>query len=152
MLVQILQIRLVWSKIAYGKLNFHGNVVFVRRFEACANFAPHQSAQAKNSTWHEVCGVFFLCQAIRLSVRSIRLFPILDSTFDLVPDSASKNVKAWYRQCFDSKPPIPAYRLRDPGVFHSRCQSRFMDTCHTPRSHSDAKFLQERTLWISSFL
>ena len=45
MLVQILQIRLVWSKIAYSKLNFHGNVVFVRRFEACANIAPHQSAR-----------------------------------------------------------------------------------------------------------
>ena len=45
MLVQILQIRLVWSKIAYGKLNFHGNVVFVRRFEICANIAPHQSAR-----------------------------------------------------------------------------------------------------------
>ena len=45
MLVQILQIRLVWSKIAYGKLNFYGNVVFVRRFVACANIAPHQSAR-----------------------------------------------------------------------------------------------------------
>ena len=39
------QNRLVWSKTAYGKLNFHGNVVFVRRFEACADIAPHQSSQ-----------------------------------------------------------------------------------------------------------
>ena len=39
------QNRLVWSGIAYGKLNFHGNVVFVRKFEACANVVPHQSAR-----------------------------------------------------------------------------------------------------------
>ena len=60
---------------------------------------------------------------IRFSIRSIPLVPVFDSTFDLIPDSTSKNVKAWYRRCFDSKPPnIPAYRLGDPGVFHSRCQ------------------------------
>ena len=71
---------------------------------------------------------------IRFSIRSIPLVPVFDSTFDLIPDSTSKNVKAWYRRCFDSKPPnIPAYRPGDPGVFHSRCQG-FMDTCHTPRS------------------
>ena len=58
------------------------------------------------------------------SARSIRLFSVFNSACDLIPvDSASKTVKAWYRRCFDSKPPnIPAYRLGDPGVFHSRCQ------------------------------
>ena len=42
----------------------------------------------------------------------------------MIPNSASKNVKAWYRRRFDSKPSdIPAYRPADPGVFHSRCQA-----------------------------
>ena len=36
--------RLIWSEIAYGKLNY--TVVLVRRFVANANLAPHQSAQA----------------------------------------------------------------------------------------------------------
>ena len=33
-------------------------------------------------------------------------------------------MKAWYRRCFDSKPPNnpAAYCSGDPGVFHSRCQ------------------------------
>ncbi|CAH3153056.1 unnamed protein product [Porites lobata] len=60
-------------------------------------------------------------KAIRFSVRSIRLFPVFDSTFDLIPDSASKYVKAWYGQSFHSKPPnIPAYRPGDPGLCNSR--------------------------------
>ena len=67
--------------------------------------------------------------------------------FDLIPDPASKNVKAWYRQSFHSKPPnIPAYRPGDPGVFHSRCQG-FMDACHTPRSCSDVKFLEAHLIY-----
>ena len=45
----------------------------------------------------------------------------------MIPDSASKNVKAWYRRCFDSMPPdIPAYCPGDPGVFHSRCQAEVL--------------------------
>ena len=99
---------------------------------------------------HKVCR-FFYFKAIR-SVRSVRLFPVFDSTFDLIPDSASKNVKAWYRQSFHSKPPnIPAYRPGDPGVFHSRCQG-FMDACHTPRSCSDVKFLEARPFYIDYFI
>ena len=41
------QSRLVWSEIAYCKLNFRGTVILVRRFVAIANLAPHQSAQVK---------------------------------------------------------------------------------------------------------
>ena len=85
---------------------------------------------------------------IRFSVRSIRLFPVFDSTFDLISDSASKHVKAWYGQSFHSKPPnIPAYRPGDPGVFHSRCRG-FMDACYTPRSCSDVKFLEALPIYI----
>ena len=90
--------------------------------------------------WHKVCGFVFyiLGDEIFGSVHSS--FFGFDSTFDLIPHSASKTVKAWYRQCFHSKPPnIPAYRPGDPGVFHSRCQG-FMDACHTPQSCSDVKF------------
>ena len=39
------QSRLLWSEIAYGKLNFRGTVILERRFVADANLAPHQSAQ-----------------------------------------------------------------------------------------------------------
>ena len=116
------------------------------RFVAYVNIAPHQSAQVIIQ-----CGTryvdFFIFKASR-SVRSVRPFPIFDSTFDLIPDSASKTVKAWYRQSFHSKPPnIPAYRPGDPGVFHSRCQG-FMDPCHTPRSCSDVKFLDSHPFYI----
>ena len=94
---------------------------------------------------------FSIFKAFR-SVRSVRLFPIFDSTNDLIPDSASKNAKAWYRQSFHSKPPdISAYRPGDPGVFHSRCQG-FMDACHTPRSCSDVKFLEARPFYIDYFI
>ena len=39
------QIRLAWSEIAYGKLNFRGTVILLEKFVANANLAPHQSAQ-----------------------------------------------------------------------------------------------------------
>ena len=42
---KFVQSRLVWSEIAYGKLNFRVTVLLVRRFVANANLAPHQSAQ-----------------------------------------------------------------------------------------------------------
>ena len=36
---------LAWLGIADGNLNFHGNIVFIRRLIAYANVALHQSAQ-----------------------------------------------------------------------------------------------------------
>ena len=116
------------------------------RFVAYENIVPHQSAQViiQYGTRYVDFSIF---KAIR-SVRSVRLFPVLDSTFDLIPDSASQNAKTWYRQSFHSKPSnIPAYRPEDPGVFHSRCQG-FMDACHTPRSCSDVKFLEAHPFYI----
>ena len=103
--------------------------------------------------WHKVCGFFlYFRRYIRFSVRPIRLFSVFDSTFDLIPYSTTKTVKAWYRQSFHSKPPnIPAYRPGDPGVFHSRCQG-FMDACHTPRSCSDVKFLEAHPIYIDYFI
>ena len=54
------QSRPLWSAIAYGKLNFRGTVILVRRFVANATLAPHQSAQVIIQ-----CGLryvdFFLC-------------------------------------------------------------------------------------------
>ncbi|CAH3181749.1 unnamed protein product [Porites lobata] len=64
-------------------------------------------------------------KAIRFSVQSFCLFPVFDSSFDQIPDSVSKNLKAWYRQSFHSKPPnILAYRPGDPGMFHSNSVKR----------------------------
>ena len=53
---KFVQSRLVWSEIAYGKLNFRVTVILVRRFVANANLAPHQSAQV---IMDKVCGFFF---------------------------------------------------------------------------------------------
>ena len=78
-------------------------------FVAYVNIAPHQSAQVIIQ-----CGTRYVDFSIFMAFRSlwsVRHFPIFDSTFDLIPDSASQNAKAWYRQSFHSKP--------HPGVFHS---------------------------------
>ena len=85
---KFVQSRLVWSEIAYGKLNFRVIVILVRRFVANANLAPHQSAQV---IMDKVCGFFFslLGSLIFGSVHS-SLFLAFDSTCDLIPDSASK--------------------------------------------------------------
>ena len=49
--------RLVWSEIAYGKLNY--TVILVKRFVANANLVPHQSAQAIMTQLRYVD--FFVC-------------------------------------------------------------------------------------------
>ena len=134
---------LVWSEVAYGELNFRGTVILVRRFVANANLAPHQSAQVIIQCGTRYVDFFSLLgDLIFGSVRYIPLFSAFDSTCDLIPDSASKNVKAWYRRCFDSKPPnIPAYRPGDPGVFHSRCQGLWTHVTLLGLANPDAKFL-----------
>ena len=131
------QSRLVWSGITYGRLNFRCTVILVRRFVASANLAPHKSAQV---IIH--CGtryVDFLSLLGDLIFDSVHpLYPAFDSTCD----SASKNVKAWYRRWFDSKPPnIPAYRPGDPGVFHSRCQGLWTHVSLLGLANPDAELL-----------
>ena len=42
---KFVQSRLVWSEIAYGRLNFRRTVLRVKMFVASANLVPHQSAQ-----------------------------------------------------------------------------------------------------------
>ena len=128
--------------------NFHSKVVFVGRLVANANIAPHQSAQViihcalAPGMWNS-----FLCQTIRrYSVRSIRLFPVFYSTCDLIPDSASNEkcedlVSNMFRQQAAKYSCVPS---GGPWCVSFEV-SRFMDTCHTPRSHSDAEFLQECT-------
>ena len=100
---------------------------------------------SNNPMWHKVCGFF---RRLVFWFDPFVFFRFSIRVFDQIPDSASKNVKAWYRQSFYSKPPnIPAYRPGDPGVFHSRCQG-FMDACHTPRSCSDVKFLEAHPIYM----
>ena len=70
---KFVQSRLVWSEIAYGRLNFRRTVLRVKMFVASANLVPHQSAQViiqRGTRYMD----FFLCLAIRFSVRSIPLF------------------------------------------------------------------------------
>ena len=42
---KFVQSRLVWSEIAYGRLNFRRTVLRVKMFVASAKLVPHQSAQ-----------------------------------------------------------------------------------------------------------
>jgi len=134
---------LAWRSSVWNKFNFCGHFFFLPK----GSYFSHtlhliNLPRFKYFSVGKVCGFFVFCASVFRSARSIRPFPVFDLTFNLILDSASKNAKAWYRGGFESRPPnIPAYRLGDPGVFHSRCQSRFMDTCHTPRSDSEAKFL-----------
>ena len=93
---------------------------------------------------------FSIFKAIR-SVRSVRLFPVFDSTFDLIPVRLYKMLRLVIDKVYSKPPNIPAYRPGDPGVFHSRCQG-FMDACHTPRSCSDVKFLEARPFYIDYFI
>ena len=98
------QSRLLWSEVAYGKLNFRGTV-------ANANLAPHQPVQAIIQGGTRYVDFFWFLSRLDFRFGPFHFFPVFDSTCDLLPDSALKNVKAWYRLCFDSKPPnIPAYR------------------------------------------
>ena len=87
---------------------------------------------SNNPKWHEVCGIFFFFKQF-----NFRFGPFGFSGFRLDFRSGSgfglkKNVKAQYRQCFDSKPPnILASRLGDPGVFHSKCQRFYGHMSHS---------------------
>ena len=129
---KFVQSSLVWSEVAYGRLNFRGAVIRVKMFVASANLVPHQSAQVIIQRGTRYVDFFFVT---RLDFRfgPFPFFPVFDSTCDLISDSASKNVKAWYRRCFDSKPPISLRTVRGPWCVSFEV-SRFMDTCHTPRS------------------
>ena len=95
---------------------------------------------------------FFFVRRLGFRFGPFGFFPVFDSTFDLIPDSASKNMKAWYGQSFHSKPPnIPAYRPGDPGVFHSRCQSLWthvtlLGLARTPNSCRSAPHLYK---WLN---
>ena len=103
---KFVQSRLVWSEIAYGRLNFRGTVILVRGFVANANLAPHQSVQVIIQCGTRYVDFFFFLRRLDFRFGPFLIFPVFDSTCDLISDSALKNVKAWYRRCFDSKPPI----------------------------------------------
>ena len=139
---KFVQSRLVWSEIAYGRLNFRRTVIRVKRFIASANLAPHQSAQVIIQLGTRYVDFVFFVRRLDFRFGPFLFFPVFDSTCDLISDSASKNVKTWYRRCFDSKPPnIPAYRPGDPGVFHSRCQGLWTHVTLLGLANPDAKFL-----------
>ena len=99
------QSRLLWSEVAYGQLNFRGTIIRVRRFVASANLAPHQSAQAIIQGGTRYVDFFLFLSRLDFRFGPFHFFPVFDSTCDLLPDSASKKLKAWYRPCFDSKLP-----------------------------------------------
>lgn len=80
------------------------------------------------SIWHKVCVFSFIIFTYISGSGFDSAFSGFDSVFGVFRNSVSNSVKAWYRACVDSKPlMILAYRPRNPGVSHSKCQS-FMDT------------------------
>ena len=136
------QSRLPWSAIAYGKLNFRGTIILLEKFIANANLALHQSAQVIIQCGTRYVDFFFFVRRLDFRFGPFDFFSVFDSTCDLISDSTSKNMKAWYRRCFDSKPPnIPTYRPGDPGVFHSRCQDLWTHVTLLGLTIPDAKFL-----------
>ena len=76
------------------ELNIRGNVVSVSRYvrylckRCTTSISPSLKLRVGQGMW------IFVFFALRFSIRSIRLFLVFDLIFDLIPDSASKNVKA----------------------------------------------------------
>ena len=96
---------------------------------AFANAVPYQLAQGYDINMAQgMCFLFYYFYLyFRFRLR-FGFFSGFDSAFGVFRNSVSNSVKAWYRARVDSKPlMILAYRLRNPGVSHSKCQS-FMDT------------------------
>ena len=123
MLVQSLH--KVWNSVIIGRLNFFGNVVFVRklRFVAYANIAPHQSAQViiQSGTRYVEFFSFFRRFNFRFGPFGFFRFSISISI------SFRIRLKKMWRLSIDnvsiaSRQISLRARLGDPGVFHSRCQ------------------------------
>ena len=132
---------LAWSSV-WNKLNFCGHFFFF--YKKVRTFRTHCTSSIcpglNTSAWERYVDFFVFCVSVFRSAWSIRSFSVFDLTFNLILDSASKNAKAWYRQCFDSWPPNPCVPSGGPWCVSFEV-SWFMDTCYTPRYHSDAKFL-----------
>ena len=128
--------------------NFRGKVVLQesRRLVANANIAPHQSAQVIiQRAWHQVCGIFLsllgdqIFGSVHSAFSGLLLYLRSDSGFGF--EKCEDLVSKMFRQQAAKYPSVPS---GGPWCVSFEV-SKFMDTCHTPRSHSDAKFLQERT-------
>ena len=85
--------RLVWFKIAYGKLNFYCTVILARRFEAWCKPCTTSISPRNNSMWDKVCGLFFFVRRLDFRFGLFLFSPVFHLTCDLIPDSASK--KMW---------------------------------------------------------
>ena len=128
------------------ELNIRGNVVSVSRYvrnlckRCTTSISPSLKLRVGQGMW------IFVFFALRFSIRSIRLFLVFDLIFDLIPDSASKNVKAMVSMILRQQAVrFPCVPSGGPWCVSFEVSITFMDTCHTPRSPSDAKFSQERT-------
>ena len=145
MLVQSLRLKSwrVWPEVAY-ETNWISAVIFFFFYKKVRTFRTHCTSSIcpglNTSAWERYVDFFVFCVSVFRSAWSIRSFSVFDLTFSLILDSASKNAKAWYRQCFDSWPPNPCVPSGGPWCVSFEV-SWFMDTCYTPRYHSDAKFL-----------
>ena len=127
------------------KLNSRGNVVFVSRYvrNLCKRCTTSISPSLKPTRGTRYVDFSFFRAQIFDSVHSA--FLVFDLIFDLIPDSVSKNVKAMVSMILRQQAVrFPCVPSGGPWCISFEVSMKFMDTCHTPRSHSDAKFSQER--------
>ena len=115
---------------------------FSRICKRCAISISSRLNNTRGTRYVEVFS-FLLMRPCAARPHRFSAFPVFHSTLDLISDSASKNEKVWYRWCLaiDSKPPNIPHSVPSGGPWGVPFDvSRFMDTCYTPRSNSDAKF------------
>ena len=106
MLVQILR-----KADSFGQKQENRCIEFPRKVRSLCKLCTTSISPSNNLVWHKVCGFVFYILGDQIFGSVYSSFFGFDSTFDLIPYSASKTVKAWYRQSFHSKPlNNPAYR------------------------------------------
>ena len=96
----------VWNKLIFCALFFF---FFYKKVRIFRTHCTSSICPGLNTSAWERYVDFFLFSAFRFLDRlsPFGFFRFFDLTFNLIPDSASKNVKAWYRQHFDSWPSNP---------------------------------------------
>ena len=149
MLVQSLckaDLRGLEQRMKQIELNIRGNVVSVSRYvrNLCKRCTTSISPSLKTTRGTRYVDFSFFRAQIFDSVHSA--FSGFRFDFRSIPDSASKNVKAMVSMILRQQAVrFPCVPSGGPWCVSFEVSITFMDTCHTPRSPSDAKFSQERT-------
>ena len=135
---------LVWNSVI-SPLNFLGDVVFdiKAKVRSLCKHCTASISPSNNPKWHEVCGIFFFLKQFNFRFGpfgffrfSIRLSIWLRIRFKKMWRLSIDNFSIASHQM--------SLRAEPSGgtlVCFIRCVKGLMDTCHTPRSCLDVKFL-----------